>query len=230
MAINPRIISSPGRASQTAHAIGSRLHKEGRAWYSASTLDTLSFIDSVISSLAWPTAAVVLGLSLRPAVSRVILGLRTVQWRGLQAEFGRELAAVNTLAEASSGLEPASLLTDDAGQSSSTNLIRLAELFPGAVVMEAWAELESTAREALTTPQESAERRPPYTETLGELLVDQGVLDETRFQIFTTLHNLYAQVSRQPRLELDPKDALDYARVARTLAANIISASKVASK
>src|ERR1017187_6632289 len=57
-------------------------------------MDWLQFIASLIGSLAWPAAMVLVVLLLRRAIFRVLPRLRRLKYGDAEAEFGEKLAQV----------------------------------------------------------------------------------------------------------------------------------------
>jgi hypothetical protein len=111
----------------------------------------LEFIASLVHSLAWPAAAVVMVVVLRKPIGAALQRLSKAKVGPVEAEFDQELAEVREelkrapeLASQPAGEQTTSML------SLPDELTRLAEASPRAAVLEAFARVEARLRELLT--------------------------------------------------------------------------------
>ena len=169
----------------------------------------------LVSSLAWPVAAVVIVAMLRPALLTVLAQLRRVRVSGVEAEFGQELARVRDIAESADLTTvplDAGLTTED-----SAKLLQLAAVSPRSAVIEAWGVLEAEARAAVDARHRAGtEKRLSAVET-GRALRDLNLLDEEAAHVFDILRGLRNQVVHEPQLDVTANDAVEFANLARQL-------------
>jgi hypothetical protein len=174
----------------------------------------LAFIASLVQSLAWPAAVVVIVVFLRKPIRaalrhallrRVKAGPVELEFDQLQAEVREELARSPELTEAqapapASQAAPATSLREE--------LSTLAELSPAAAVMEASKRIEYRLSEMLDGSGESSPRRLG-TRALARLARERGLIsDETLAAIdgMSVLRNLVAH----SRDDIGVDRALDY--------------------
>lgn len=67
-------------------------------------MDWLTFIASIVASLAWPAAAVSVVFVLRRALNRLLPDLNRVRYKDWELEFGRQVAQARVEIEAGAAL------------------------------------------------------------------------------------------------------------------------------
>jgi len=103
-------------------------------------LDLLTFITKLIDALAWPIAAIVLVALLRKEISALAPFIRKIKAGPLEAEFEREVRELRSAVEAVRPIE------GNIQPSWQPTAEKLAELNPRSAILEAWREVETTAR------------------------------------------------------------------------------------
>jgi hypothetical protein len=107
-------------------------------------VDWLTFVATIIGSLAWPVATLVLVLALRKQIVELLPHVRKLKAGPVEAEFEREVKAIEAEVEVSvPRLEPTVVETP------SDRLYKLAQVSPRAAILEAWQGIEFTARRAI---------------------------------------------------------------------------------
>jgi len=101
-------------------------------------MDWLQFISSLVSSLAWPAAVVILVVVLRRQIASLVPRLQSVKYKDIQVEFEKTLEKAE--AEAPRALAPKIVpepeLTDE------ERFARIVELNPSSAVLAAWSDVE----------------------------------------------------------------------------------------
>lgn len=108
-------------------------------------VDTKQFIASLVSSLAWPVAVVLVVLLFREQLAKLLSGpLKRLRAgpSGLELEFDRIISEAQAEVEPVPELEPPS-------ESVSAELGDLAHVSPAAAVMDGYARIEEALRERL---------------------------------------------------------------------------------
>jgi hypothetical protein len=111
----------------------------------------LAFIASLVRSLAWPTAVVVVVVVFRRPLTSVIgHGLRRIKVGSFEAEFEQVQAQVRLdLARSSEVSQTAIRVTSDTIAPDAPDLVRLAELSPRDAMLQAFTRIETQLRELL---------------------------------------------------------------------------------
>jgi hypothetical protein len=185
-------------------------------------MDIFTFLTSIFASAAWPVTALVMVLLLRRPLTEILLEIRKLKWGGLEAEFGSELGQARELIDREPGKEPFSLLNDKFPQKSRDFLLKLAELSPRSVILEAWRDVDVAAVKALERHRLLPNsQRLPNTGVAVQTLLDAHLIDDAEFQVFAILRNLRNRAAHDSRFELTKEEAIEYAimaeRLARTL-------------
>ena len=99
-------------------------------------MDWLTFISSLIGSLAWPAAIVAVALVFRSQVTHLFKSLTKLKWRYVEAEFGEQVDQIRDEVQEVGG-DPK--FRDEPVE---PRLLQLAEEHPHLAVLEAWKQLE----------------------------------------------------------------------------------------
>lgn len=174
-------------------------------------MDTTQFIASLVSSLAWPAAVMVLVILLRHRISELFEQLpRRVRAGPLEIEWDRAVAVTAAGLVAPRHERPAVLPAEDLA-----DLSPLAETYPGAAVLDAAARVEG----ALRARFEAADVDVPPNRGMRDLArraVDARLIDaETARTIdgLTILRNLAAH----GRDEVSPERAREFLTLAEAV-------------
>lgn len=108
--------------------------------------DLLVFISSLVSSLAWPAAIVILVFVFRAPMQKLLEGLTRLRYGDLEIDFGREVQSIKEQAT-KAGIEQAPKTTSEKTETrDSTQIIadafKLAVEFPEPSVVLAWTAIE----------------------------------------------------------------------------------------
>lgn len=175
-------------------------------------MDWLSFIASVVGSLAWPGAVVCVALLLRRELKGLLPFLRKLKAGPVEAEFERELKEVN----ASLPSTRPRLLE---GRS---QLLQLAELSPRAAVLEAWRGVESASRRA-ALQHASGSPVPDVSSPLRaiNLLAQRKLISGEEIALFHDLRGLRNQATHAPDFSPSFDSVSSYLQLAGSLQARL---------
>jgi hypothetical protein len=178
-------------------------------------MDWLTFFSSVIQSLAWPVAVIMLVVLLRDPLKRLVRQLRKLRYKDFELDFAQKIAKVEAEAEAAE-LPPVPPLTFPAGEgvpepSDRQRLVELAKTSPHAAIAEAWRRLEHEIRAAL---EETGVAAPPSMAETLELAKRQGVLPDRVLELVANLRDLRNRAVHTSDLEVDLARAIEYIDIA----------------
>ncbi len=178
-------------------------------------MNWLTFIASIIGSLAWPITVIIIILILyRPLVSLFPM-VQRLRFQGIELDFNRQ---VHTLAFEARTLLPRARGILDAESTLRTQWVELANFSPRAVVLEAWILLEKAAIEASRrhgVNLKTAELHSPLI--LGQGLEEAGVFEGNTSVIFHQLRNLRNAAAHASEFAFSPDSAIEYADLAARL-------------
>lgn len=113
-------------------------------------MDTLAFVASVISSLAWPMTTVVALILMRKQLIELIPGIRRLKYKDFEVDFGEKLQkieeSVRTIETPQSAKMqlPADVQPEPLPQTQEELFNRLVGLSPNAAILESWRNVERT--------------------------------------------------------------------------------------
>ncbi len=155
----------------------------------------LGFIASIIDSLAWPAAIVILLLILQSPLRKLLLELTRFRYGDVEIDFGRAIQRLEDRAKLTGLRLPARPARPKTEIRDSSQIIadaaRLAGDFPEPAVGLAWTAVEHELMQAVMRLAISADY-PPYNAPLKNiaLLHDQGYLDRETRELLDRMRNL----------------------------------------
>lgn len=114
------------------------------------TMDFLTFVATIIRSLAWPVTLMVALYMLRRPIAELLPGLRRLRYKDLEVDFGKELeqieAVMDTVEEKTKpkGKLPIGIQPEPLPKTRTELLDKLAKLSPNAAILESWRNVERT--------------------------------------------------------------------------------------
>lgn len=175
-------------------------------------MDWLTFISSLVGSLAWPITVIAVALFFRKAIKETLARpLRRLKAGPLEAEW--EAKVVEALVDVAESPETDAPPTGR--DLLSERLHPLAQRLPAAAVMAAYAEIEETLRRRLALAGNiEVDRRPMSARQMARQAQEQGVISPqtaSAVEGATVLRNLAAHGRAS---EVDRAKALDYLTLA----------------
>jgi len=180
-------------------------------------MDPLAFVASLVDSLAWPAAVVLLAFVFRHSLTQLIPYLRRLKYKDIELEFDRQLGEVRE------ELGPAEALPTalPSGESPVRYFRSLAEISPRAAILEAWLEFELTANQAVETLGVTAKGRPLSMQGLFKALSAHELISHAEVDALTRLRALRNQVVHGPEPEISPELIGEYAVMVQRIASGI---------
>ncbi|WP_110669733.1 hypothetical protein [Salinicola halophilus] len=179
-------------------------------------MDWLTFISSLVRSLAWPVFALILALLFKDQILQFASFIKKLRAGPIEAEFEHDLERLRSLSPARNEFAGVR-----AGEVVETRLLtELAERHPRTAILEAWTRLERAARAAL--PRQDSENGVPgevSAARLPEPLIRAGRIDQPQVTLYHELRRLHREVARH--LEPTQEAARTYVELAGALQARL---------
>ena len=175
-------------------------------------MDILTFISSLIDSVAWPAAVVFLVFLLRSPLGRLLPLVSSLKYKDLELQFGNQLKRIND----------ADLPQKDHRQRlplESQRVNRLAELSPRAAVLESWVNVELAALGAARSLMQDEVRSKTLSYQAIRALERSGRLDPTAVSMLRDLRALRNQAAHAPDFAISTDSAIEFADTADKLTA-----------
>lgn len=136
-------------------------------------MNKLEFISSIINSIAWPAALIVIILFLKQPLINILSNLNKLTYNNLEMDFTNKLEEIETSLEESQLAESISPIN-----SKDKEIIAVAQISPAASITMSWSmveeEIMNTIKRIAISPD-----YPPYNSPLKniQLLKDTGTID-----------------------------------------------------
>jgi hypothetical protein len=180
-------------------------------------VDWLTFIATVIGSLAWPLAVVLLVIVLRKPIKQLFPHLQRLKYKEFELEFGKRVEEVrDEVARELPGETPIALLADE-----SSPLARLAEVSPRSAVLEAWRDVELAALDVARAIGGESFRNKTLTFQAILLLEQKEAFDRNVISLLRDLRGLRNEAAHAPDFALTKEIALQYVVNASAVARHI---------
>ena len=177
-------------------------------------MDWLSFVASIVGSLAWPAAVLLLVLVLRRPIGALLPLLQRLKYKELEVEFGRRVEEVRE--ELAQELPGATAL--EAGGDGGDAIARLAEVSPRSAVLEAWRDVELAALDAARRIAGETFRNRTLTFHALRVLEQSDSLDRNVIAVLRDLRGLRNEAAHAPDFALTRESAVDYGTSASFIA------------
>lgn len=185
-------------------------------------MDWLTFIASIVKSLAWPVAAVVLAILFKDDLVKAMPLIKRLKAGPVEAEFERE---VKELQESAAGSDE-TVRVGAKNDESEEFLFQLAEFHPRSAILESWVRLEATARSAIVkVVPHMANKGYISAARLSNTLIQEGILNERQVELYHELRRLRNEVAHGVGFEPTEKSARSYIDMAAGLQSHFVASS-----
>jgi hypothetical protein len=155
-------------------------------------MDWKQFCASIVGSIAWPTAVVIVVVLLKSPLAKLIPMVRSLKYKDLHIDLSEKLEEVKD------GLEAESQNSNHPIQlSAEERLLELARLDPRAAVLSAWIDVEHALIDLAKTVGVSSNQT---IVTVANELHALDVLTELEMKTFRDLRRIRNEAAHQPSL------------------------------
>jgi hypothetical protein len=176
-------------------------------------MDWLTFLASIVGSLAWPASVVITVLILRRALNKLLPELNRLKYKDLELEFGKEVAQAKIEIEASPEIKQLPGTGQPEAAPDAAYLSALAEISPRAAVLEAWLPFEvalgRVAQKLDLTDRGHALQMP----RMIDALVTRRVLTTEEGRAISRLREVRNKVVHARDVDLATDSVAEFARV-----------------
>jgi len=150
-------------------------------------MDALTFVSSVIGSIAWPIAAFAIAFLFRAQIRKLLARIKKLSVGDNSVDFGERLEEAEAVAEAA---RPAALPEPEGLGLPDRRTAQLIALSPSAAVLDAWRRIETEVRtmaNPLVAGVTSTTQRPLTFRVAVKYLLEAGQISTSTY---TLLHDL----------------------------------------
>ena len=180
-------------------------------------MDKLQLIASIIDSLAWPIAAILLVFILRVPLRTLLGNLTQFRYGNVEINFGREIRELGNKAKAAGLYVPEDVPRTTQSIRNSAHIIAdamcLTSEFQTSAVILAWTAVEQELMQAVMRLAISPDY-PPYNASLKniQLLYEQEYLEADSYDLLDRMRDLRNAVANPSRgiTEISADDAREF--------------------
>ncbi|MBC9031823.1 hypothetical protein IAG41_05420 [Sphingomonas sp. JC676] len=177
-------------------------------------MGVLDFIASLVDSLAWPLAAVIIALVFHKQIGSLVAKVKTLKWGEAAVDFTEKLDKVETeaeaLAHATDGQDTPAVAAAPSGR-----FHELLAISPNAAILDTWSEVENEIRKL--GKHHGLVDSPARPSRIGDQLVQSGVLPVGIHKMLAEMRSMRNQAAHGA--QTTPEDALRFYQLSqRTLA------------
>jgi hypothetical protein len=169
----------------------------------------LDFIASLVGSLAWPIAAVIIALVFHKQIGLLLAKVKTLKWGDAAVDFTDKLDKAENKAEAIAGQTNSNDTPLVAAPSERFH--QLLSISPNAAILDSWSEVESEIKKL--------GKRHGFTDILarpgrmGDELVKSGALPIGIYDMLAEMRSMRNQAAHGA--QTTPEDALRFYQLSR---------------
>lgn len=163
-------------------------------------MDWMQFVAAMTSSLAWPIAAIVLGLAIRGPLIGLLPKIRSLKYGDLQIDLEQQLREVEAdLTESTAAILPAP---------PSEEAVELATISPDVAMLQSWFEVEIALNSLML--RLGWKMAPQHNRSIHKmwLLRERRLIDELTYSTFVRLLKIRNQVAHVKGMPVNQDDAL----------------------
>ncbi len=172
-------------------------------------MDVLTFISTIINSLAWPIIILVLVILFRKPLLNLVPFLERLKYKDFELQFSRDIQLAKDVANAEIPIENQEReilsIPDDKTQ-------KLIEVSPSSAIVESWKQIEEIAFKKLQQLYKSNPRklRRLTARTAIHDLMYNGILIPPAERLLENLYSLRNQAVHAPSFTISKENALEY--------------------
>ena len=191
-------------------------------------MSTLDFLSSIIASVSWPIATIVLVYLLRNPLDKLIPNLQRIRYGKVEFDFGVELQELEGKAKtAGLRVHEGTLLRQTAPRTTEDSIadaVRLVEEFPEPAVGVAWLAVEHELSQAVGRLAISADY-PAYNSAMKNIILlnEHGYIDEETRSVLDRMRRLRnaAVHAMRDQDEITTGQAREFVALAEAVASSI---------
>lgn len=187
-------------------------------------MSVLQFISSIIESIAWPAAIVILLLAFKKYIVQLFPSISSLKYKDLEVQFSEKVKELVNISK--DDIQKLPDTCDDFNISRENQLFGLLEISPRAAIIESWLLVETAASKALQkkNPDMSKKTSMIAPARLGKYLQDYKLLTDIQFTIYDNLREMRNSAVHIGDAQFNKNDVTKYINLAIMLANQIENA------
>jgi hypothetical protein len=179
----------------------------------------LEFVSEMAASLAWPITVLIIIFWFKPPIISVLTELESLSFGGMEAKMNKNLKKATEIVKSIEQPEETVNSHPDSGIS---DLFDKSVLNPAGAIVDAWKDVEKTARSIVENSGLSLVSTPsrPYF-SLQKFMMDNELLPKPEIDTFRELRIMRNRAAKASDFEITTDQARQYIRLANRLVATM---------
>ncbi|ASN04402.1 hypothetical protein [Virgibacillus necropolis] len=151
-------------------------------------MNTLEFISSIIKSIAWPSVIIVIIITLRKPLQKLLYNINKVTYSNVAIEFTEELEAAKQNLEKAKPVFTLNNNQDKSFNKRENEIIEVAKISPSASITMSWLMVEEAINQTINHEFQDGEIEAPLQSI--QFLKEQGIISSEIEVILNKLRRL----------------------------------------
>ena len=188
-------------------------------------MSILQFISSIVDSIAWPLAIVILLLFFKKYIIQLIPFVTSLKYKDLEVQFSEKVKQLVNISQ--DNIKKLTDMHDDLNISRENKLYGLLDISPRAAIIESWLLVETAASKALQKkdPEICKKTTMIAPARLGKYLQEYKLLTDIQFTIYDNLREMRNNAVHIGDTQFNKNDVTEYIQLSIMLANQIENAN-----
>lgn len=192
--------------------------------------ELFDFIQSLVSSLAWPITAIIIAVVLKKPVQGIFSRLNKFKYGDAEASFGSELQNIKDSAKSANiKYDESASVNLNINKTLLEEVEQVANISPLAAIPLAWSQVDSEISDLVSKLAISPDN-PPHNSVLKnlQLLKEQGYLDKETYETLVSMRKLRNEVAHvsQSKIKVTIHEAIEYGKLSEALSKKLKSIAR----
>lgn len=184
-------------------------------------MSDFEFVSSLVNSLAWPVSILIILISFKKYIIKIIPSIEKLKYKDFEVEFSKKMKEL--VDKSKKDIERLSFSEDAANESSENELFGLVDISPRSAILESWLLVETAASKALQKKDPEMIKKTYMVAPLrlGEYLKHNQLINESQLEVYNKLREIRNKAVHISEARFDIGEVIEYIKLSIMLANQI---------
>ena len=184
-------------------------------------MSDFEFVSSLVNSLAWPVSILIILISFKKYIIKIIPSIEKLKYKDFEVEFSKKMKEL--VDKSKKDIERLSFAEDAANESSENELFGLVDISPRSAILESWLLVETAASKALQKKDPEMIKKTYMVAPLrlGEYLKHNQLINESQLEVYNKLREIRNKAVHISEARFDIGEVIEYIKLSIMLANQI---------